>query len=134
MVTEVYSHIMDAQHKENATKFGDEFYNVEVLNDRLKLVVAGDAHIDVHLADKYNFDDYSFTHIDSDFDASGIERLCSSINKLLAENGINVKYRAEKQDIVNAERSLRDSVDQEYCSTGRLDVRYACDITLKSSS
>lgn len=31
MVTEVYSHIMDEQHKENATKFGDEFYKQSVL-------------------------------------------------------------------------------------------------------
>ena len=90
-------------------EFGDEFYDVEVLDDRVKLVVAGDAHVDVHSVDKNNFDDCSVTRIDSDFDASGVERLCSSINSLLAENGINVKYRAEKADIANAEKSLRES-------------------------
>ena len=53
--------------------FGDEFYDLEVLEDlTLKFVVAGDANVDAHSADAYDFDNYSAITINSDVDDAAL--------------------------------------------------------------
>lgn len=112
--------------------FGDEFYDVEVLNDlTLKFVVGGDAVVDAHHASNDDFDDYSVLRVDSDVESNLLDDLCKNINSLLSKNRIDISYSISKDSLDLASRSVYDSAQQEYMSTGRTNVRYACDVMLK---
>ena len=113
--------------------FGDEFYDVEILDDlTMKFVVAGDAGVEVHSVDKYNFDDYGVTRVNSDFEITLLQKLCENVNELLNANGIAAHYIISKDDAKVAEQTVNDSAQQEYDSFGRTHVRYACDVTFRT--
>ena len=113
--------------------FGDEFYDVEILDDlTMKFVVAGDAEVEVHSVDKYNFDDYGVTRVNSDFEITLLQKLCENVNELLNANGIAAHYIINKDDAKAAEQTVNDSAQQEYDSFGRTHVRYACDVTFRT--
>lgn len=114
--------------------FGDEFYDLEVLEDlTLKFVVAGDANVDAHSADAYDFDNYSAITINSDVDDATLQSLCDNINTLLQSHGIDVQYAISADAIRAAEQSMQDSAQQEYATSGRVTVRYAADVMLKAN-
>ena len=113
--------------------FGDEFYDVEILDDlTMKFVVAGDAEVEVHSVDKYNFDDYGVTRVNSDFEIDLLQKLCENVNELLNANGIAAHYIISKDDAKAAEKSVTDTAIEEYYNTGRTHVRYACDVTFRT--
>ena len=98
----------------------------------MKFVVAGDAEVEVHSVDKYNFDDYGVTRVNSDFEITLLQKLCENVNELLNANGIAAHYIINKDDAKVAEQTVNDSAQQEYDSFGRTHVRYACDVTFRT--